>query len=278
MPELPEVLTIKKDLHKEILGKTIVKVDLIQKYPLTQPFNKIESTLNNQKVVKISNIAKLITIKLTNQNYLAIHLNMSGRLLYNVTDPYIKITLHFNTGDKLHFSSVRMFETFKIMTTQEREKYKKQYGPSIISKKITPTDFEQIMKKNNTYIKNNLLNQRLVSGIGNIYATDALYLSKINPKTKSHKITKAKYTELFNNLQMLIKESIKHRGSTIDRYTDIYKKPGSHQNYFRIYGKKNQNCLNCGQKIVFEALQGRGNYYCSICQPIDKKEQKSLFA
>lgn len=277
MPELPEIITIKKDLNKEILGKIITNLEFVAPYPLKQTTEYIVSNLVNQKIIKISNVAKLLTIHLQNTNLLAIHLNMSGRLLYNTTDPYIKIKLHLNTKDKLHFSSVRMFETFKIMTPLELDKYKKQYGKTIISKNLGADEFIEKMKKKNTYIKNNLLDQKLISGIGNIYANDALYLSKIHPETKTNTISRKDYITLFNNLQMLINESILHRGSTIDRYTDIYGQPGSHQKYFRVYGKKNTACSECGTKISFKALQGRGTYYCSRCQPIDKNTQKTLF-
>lgn len=277
MPELPEILTIKKDLKKEILGKIVAHVEFVAPYPLKQTPQFILKNLKNQRITKISNVAKLLTIHLQNTNLLAIHLNMSGRLLYNTTDPYIKIKLHLNNKDTLHFSSVRMFETFKIMTPLELGVYKKQYGKTIISKKLGVNEFIEKMKKKNTYIKNNLLDQKLISGIGNIYANDALYLSKINPETKTNNISPKEYIILFNNLQLLINESILHRGSTIDRYTDIYGKPGSHQNYFRVYGKKNTPCSVCGTKITFKALQGRGTYYCTKCQPIDKNVQKTLF-
>lgn len=277
MPELPEVLTIKKDLEKEILNKVIKDIEMVSNY-LTKPvFPDLKKMVMGAKVLKVSNVAKLLTIHLSNENILAIHLNMSGRLLYNNTDPYVKIKTKFSTGDYLNFSSVRKFETFRIMDIETLKKYKKQYGKIIIDEDLTLEEFTNNMKKKNTYIKNNLLDQKLVSGIGNIYATDALYLSKIHHKIKTGSITDLEYKKLFDNLKMLILEGIEHRGSTIDRYTDIYGKPGSHQNYFRVYGKKNSNCIECGTPLTFEKMNGRGTYYCKNCQNPNKILKNTLF-
>ena len=277
MPELPEVLTIKKDLEKEILNKVIIEVEMISNYPTKPQFSELKPFLLNKKVVQVSNVAKLLTVHLEDENILAIHLNMSGRLLYNTTDPFVKIKITFSSNDILNFSSVRMFETFRIMQPADLEKYKKQYGKIIIDPNLSLSEFISQMKKKNTYIKNNLLDQKPISGIGNIYATDALFLSKINPKEKSHKITDSEYKSLFENLKLLINEGILHRGSTIDRYTDLYGKPGTHQKHFRIYGKKSSPCTVCGNSVTFEKMNGRGTYYCENCQKPNKTQHNSLF-
>jgi len=217
-------------------------------------------------VKDVSNVAKLITIKLSSEKYIATHLNMTGRLLYNTEDPYIKIRLDFDSGDYLNYSSVRMFGYFEVWDKEKLEKYKGGYAKTAIDKDLTLEDFIQGLKKRNSLIKQNLLDQKLVSGIGNIYANDALYMSKINPKRKTHTISNSEYKSLFENVQKIINEGIEHRGSTIDRYADLYGKPGSHQNYFRIYGKKNHKCKDCGTQITFEKVQGRGTFYCPTCQ------------
>jgi len=269
VPELPEVITIKTDLHKEIVGKTIVDMQQVNYYPLKTPFDEIKSKLLQKQVLDVSNIAKLLLVELTENTFLAIHLNMSGRLLFNKQDNFVKIKIYFNDGSKLNFSSVRMFETFDIWGPKKVENYKKNHGKTALDPTLTLQEFTNAMKKKNTYIKNVLLDQKLISGIGNIYACDALFLSKINPKTKISDISDKKYKELFKNVNLLLNESIKHRGSTIDRYADLYGNPGSHQNHFRVYGKKKgEPCMVCGTPIKFEKIQGRGTYYCSNCQSL----------
>lgn len=279
MPELPEVITIKTDLHKEIVGKTITDMEQVSYYPLKTPFDEIKSKLLQKQVLDVFNIAKLLVIKLTENTFLAIHLNMSGRLLFNKKDDFVKIKIYFNDESRLNFSSIRMWETFDIWEPKKVEGYKKKHGKTALDPTLTLQEFTNAMKKKNTFIKNVLLDQKLVSGIGNIYACDALFLSKINPKTKTSDISDKKYTELFKNIKLILNEGIKHRGSTIDRYADLYGNPGSQQNYFRVYGKrKGEPCMVCKTPITFEKIQGRGTYYCPNCQTLQKGLKQAFLA
>ncbi|PIR43324.1 hypothetical protein COV24_03300 [candidate division WWE3 bacterium CG10_big_fil_rev_8_21_14_0_10_32_10] len=265
MPELPEVLTITEDLKKEITNKRINNVGFVGGYvPKNADFFKKYAV--NSTITHVSNIAKLITIKLSSNYYIATHLNMSGRLLWNKDDGYTKVIMHFDDGNKLHYSSVRMFGYFEVWSIEKLEEYKKRYGKVALDPTLTLKEFIMGLKRSNTFIKNNLLNQKFISGIGNIYANDALYMSKIHPKRKSHSITGSEYKKLFENVKIILNEGILHRGSTIDRYADLYGNPGSHQNHFRVYGKRNQKCSICGSPLVFEKIQGRGTYYCPSCQ------------
>jgi formamidopyrimidine-DNA glycosylase len=279
MPELPEVLTIKKDLHKEIVGKEVIKVVPNAGYVLTPSKEHFKNYVVGAKVIDVTNVAKLIVIKLSSDFYIATHLNMTGRLLYNAKDPYVKITLHFSDGSKLNYSSVRMFGYFEVWNDEKLSEYSKKYGKEALDKSLTVEEFEEKMKKRNTYIKTNLLDQKLVSGIGNIYANDALYLSKIHPKTKSYDLSAPDYQVLLGNVRLLLNEGLEHRGSSIDRYTDLYGKPGTHQNHFRVYGKrKGEPCKNCKTPITFEKIQERGTFYCPTCQVEGiSPSQKTLF-
>lgn len=277
MPELPEVITIRNDLEKEIKNKTIVEILSFENYR-PEAVNLIKKNAVGKKIVGVSNIAKLILLHLDNGEYLATHLNMSGRLLYNTSDPYVKLALKFNTNDILHYSSIRMFGYFEHWLPVKVEEYSKRYGKVALDPTLALSDFISNLKRSNTYIKNNLLNQKFVSGIGNIYANDALHMSSIHPKRRTHSISDIEYKALFDNVKKILNEGIEHRGSTIDRYSDLYGKPGSHQNHFRIYGKRGQKCSNCGGSVTFEAIQGRGTFYCENCQPIEpKSNQPSLF-
>ena len=113
-----------------------------------------------------------------------------------------------------------------------------------------------------------MLDQAVVSGLGNIYATDALFLSKINPKTPSSAFSLTMAETLLKNARAILLEGIAHRGSTLDdkMYVDVFGKAGTHQKYFRIYGKA--NCPNCKSKAEYVKINGRGTYYCPICQPL----------
>lgn len=271
MPELPEVLTIKKDLKKEILGKKVVSVKKEKNYKPAHSTDLFSKYVVGHLVEDVDNIAKLLLIKLSSGKYIASHLNMSGILLYNTTDPYIKMSLEFDTGDMLYYSSVRMFGYFEVWDNIKLNEYKKRYGKTALDQDLSIEEFTKIIGSKNKPIKTVLLDQKLVSGIGNIYANDALFMSGINPYKKANLLGKEKLEELFYNIREILNEGIKNRGSSIDRYRDLYGKMGNQQNFFRIYGKREKNCNSCGNKIKFEKMQGRGTFYCDQCQPLDDR-------
>jgi len=269
MPELPEVLTITRDLDKEVRGKKVVGISTKQRYALNPSKSHFAKFVAGSSVSEVSNIAKLITIKMSSGYYIATHLNMSGRLLYNNEDPYIKISIRFDTGDILHYSSVRMFGYFEVWDTGQIGEYRNRYGKTALDETLTTEEFIAQLKRKNTHIKDALLDQKLISGIGNIYANDALYLSGIHPQTKPNKLSDVQIARLFENIKKLLMEGLKHRGSTIDRYCDIYGNPGSHQNHFKIYQK--EHCAKCDKEVEFFKLSGRGTYFCPTCQPHDNQ-------
>lgn len=267
MPELPEVITIRNDLRKEVLGKKITDIEAVGGYELNPEFKK----LIGQTVEEVTNVAKLLLLRLSSGDYLAVHLNISGVLLWNTTDAWVRATIEFEKKGKLHYSDTRMFGTFQIWSQIQLNEYKMYSGKTMIESDISREEFAEILRKRKKPIKLVLLDRKIIGGIGNIYANDALYMSKIHPMRKASELSNEEFHRLFDNLQTILNEGVAHRGSTIDRYRDLYGKPGSHQNYFRIYGKKGQNCPNCGGKIVYEKIQGRPTYYCPNCQPLDTR-------
>lgn len=276
MPELPEVITIRNDLRKEVLGKKITAIKTYSGYKLQPSKGAFEKHVLLSSISNISNIAKLLLIELSSGQFLAIHLNMTGLLLYNTKDPYIKVAFHFDTGDILHYSSIRMFGYCEVWDKTKVGLYRLNYGKSAIESDLSLEEFVQKISKTSTTIKTALLNQKLISGIGNIYANDALFMAGIHPKKRASDIPADKLKLLFEKVKEILAEGVKHRGSTIDRYRDLYGKMGSQQNYFRIYGKKDKLCMQCKvSTVVSEKIQGRGTYYCEVCQPLSN--QAGLF-
>lgn len=261
MPELPEVITVTLDLKKEINGMTLHDINITSSYRKLQITN--ESI--NQKVTNVFNIGKQIIIEFENDSYISVHLGMTGQLLLNKTDKYEKAALYFSNNKKIYFSDIRKFGHLKNISQEALNKYKSSLGANILE----TFDEQKLIKrlqKRNIPIKNALLDQKLVSGAGNIYATDSLFLSKINPNKLASEIKEEQYKTLFKNLQLLLNEGIKHRGSSMNRYLDLYGEKGSHQEHFRVYKKRNQLCPECKSPLTFEKLNGRGSYYCPTCQ------------
>ena len=275
MPELPEVLTIKNDLQKEVVGREIVKVKIFDGYRIEPSTESFVNKVINQKITEVDAFAKLLLIKLSSGDFISTHLRMSGLVLFNNRDPYVKISLTLDNGDELNYSSVRMFGFFEAWAPEKVKQYIGKYGKSALDEGLEADEFKTIMSKRKAPIKNALLNQNLISGVGNIYANDALYLSGIHPKRKSYQLSDDELMSLFLNIRRVLNEGIKNRGSSIDRFRDIYGKPGSHQDNFHVYGSEGTGCTQCdSDTIVFEKMSGRGTFYCPTCQ---KPEQPSLF-
>lgn len=273
MPELPEVHTIASDLKKHVEGYLINKVEIsngCRVYPDNEKYSK---QLLKSQIVKIGRVGKNIVLKLSNERFLTFHLAMTGKiLLQDVKSPKVphqKIELHLTKGNKavlLRFCDVRMFGKTQILNSVEMRKLKEKYGPDMVLEAITTELFISRLKSKNTVVKSALLEQSIVSGLGNIYATDALWMAKIHPETKTKDLNLEQAKTLLGSAREILLEGIKHRGSTLpdEAYVDIFGIPGNHQRYFRIYGKA--NCPECKTKIEYKKINGRGTYFCPNCQ------------
>ena len=269
MPEFPEVHTITNDLKKYITGFKINKIILNPKYTLPN--------LKNKTIKNVKQVAKNIVLELDSEQFLVLHLAMTGRILLrkdrNINDKWVKITLEISKNNKtyyLKFSDMREFGKVQLLDKKQFKELTQKYGPTPLDDSLTSKEFLRIIRSKNTNIKNILLDQRLISGIGNIYATDALFLAKIDPKTKTKNINLEMTEKLLKNLRLILEEAIKNRGSTLPdgMYVDIFGKPGLYQKWFKIYMK--HKCPECGGKVEYFKLNGRGTYWCPHCQPTHK--------
>lgn len=267
MPELPEIIIIRDDLKKVLPGKKIVDVAAKKGYPLEPSNAHFDDFVVNRTIIDVINIAKLLVIRLSSGHYICAHLRMTGNILYNTKDKYTKITLLLDDGSELYYSTVRKLGYFEIWDQEKLDTYAQKIGKTLLESDLEPQEFISLLQRKKTYIRNALLDQSLISGIGNIYANDALYLSKIHPRSKPGDISKEQLEKLFFNLQSLMLEGIKNRGISMDRYKDVYGILGTQQDHFIVYGKEGNICTHChSSEIKFEKIQGRGAYFCPECQ------------
>lgn len=273
MPELPEVHTIASDLKKNVVGYRIDKVEIENGYKVNPNAKYYSQLLIGASISKVGRIGKNIVIKLSNGTFLTFHLAMTGRLLLKTTksskDPHQKVELSLSNKEKeinLRFCDMRMFGKTSVLDQEGIQKLKHKYGPDFVLEELTAEIFISRLQTKKTTVKNALLEQSIVTGLGNIYATDALWLAKIHPEAKTQELTLERAKQLLQSAKEILVEGIKHRGSTLpdEAYVDIFGKPGSHQNHFRIYGKS--YCPACKSKVHYKKLNGRGTYFCPVCQ------------
>ena len=285
MPELPEVEIIKQSLKKTIKFDKILKVKVHNKNLRFKLNKNFENTLKNKKITNISRYAKYLIIELNNREYLIFHFGMSGTLHLKKNSNIKRTNLSFYNSQNLpkkHNHVELIFKDFKIIYNDPRRfgyitliKSKSELGSFFSKMGLEPLDSKfnilYLKKKlfnRNKNIKNILLDQKIISGIGNIYASEILFHSRLNPLKKGKKIK-------INELKLLVKFSkrvlhnaISKGGSSIRDFKNTDGSSGLFQNEFKVYNKENFICPNykCKFKIIKINISNRSSFYCLNCQ------------
>jgi len=271
MPELPEVETIKRDLEKDVLGKTIVKVIVnrpgIIKQPSLHEFKKI---LTGARFTRILRRGKFLVLEIETGKkkvfFLAAHLRMTGQFVYGSKDPKNRVCLRFEDNSFLNYNDKRTLGELRIIADWRNLNIVKNMGPEPLDRRFRPGMFRQMLLQRSAKIKPLLLDQSFVAGIGNIYATEALFMSGIHPSRAANKLRDYEIRTLFKNIQKVLKLAIQCRGSSFSDYRDGHGREGGFTQHFFVYGRKKELCLQCRTPIKRMTLGGRGTYYCGKCQ------------
>jgi formamidopyrimidine-DNA glycosylase len=278
MPELPEVETIRRFLAKDLLGKVIKKITVLEK----KQFIGKPDTVIGKKIQDLYRNGKILSLKLDNNLFLNIHLKLTGQLLYshNYQQPRFFHKIPFAIGDKmpnrttriivyfadqsaLYFNDLRKFGWIKVSSLPEKPK-----GIDVISKNFTLKQFQQIIASTKKPIKSLLMDQEKIAGLGNIYANDALFEAKIHPMIKSNSLNKDQINHLYKAVCDVIDKGLKYNGSSDEAYILPDASEGRYQNHFQVYGREGLPCLNCQTPIKRVKHGGRSYFYCPKCQKI----------
>jgi len=286
MPELPEVEVIRQSLSKKIKQKKVKKVivrnrNLRFKLPLN-----FEKFLENQKISKFARFSKYLILSLKNGSYCLIHLGMSGtiHIIYRDKKNYLTNTSFYNspTLPKKHNHIEIIFDKFKLVYNDPRrfgffqlfesysllKKKLSQLGPEPFDKKFNFKYISIYFKRKKKNIKNFLLDQKFVSGIGNIYASEILFLCKINPFKKANKMNSNQCKKIVKNSRIILLEAINYGGSSIRDFKNTFGKKGNFQTNFRVYQREGLNCkrLKCKGIIKKKIISKRSTFFCNYCQ------------
>lgn len=270
MPELVEVETTRRDLSKIIEGKVINKVSVfLDKIVYNDKENFIKKIENNT-VHEVKRRGKWLLFLLDNY-YLVIHFRMEGRFylkkLNDKKDKHDYIIFDFDSFS-LHYNDPRLFGKMQIVKKEQIDEFfkEKKLGLEYDDINLNSNYLKEKLKKKNTSIKKVLLSQEIITGIGNIYADEILFLSKINPKSKASKLSIRKLNDIILNTKKVFEEALYYKGT----YPNIDGKRGEYEKYLKVYSRKNKPCYVCKNIIVREEIQKRGTYYCNKCQKMYK--------
>ena len=286
MPELPEIEIVKRSLFKKINGAKIVNVKIHNKNLRYKITHALPKKLINETILKISRRSKYLIFHFKNKLLLA-HLGMSGKFLiirskdkkmfktsfYYDLDILAKHNhIHFilNNGLELIYNDVRRFGFFKLFENIKLKEitYLKKLGPEPFSVLFCIKYVQKFIKNRKKNIKNLLMDQTFVSGLGNIYVNEALFLSKIHPLRQCSNLERKSIKNLIYNIRKVLKIAIHQGGSSIRDFKNVYGKSGNFQQFFNVYGQENKNCsrISCKGKIKKISISNRSSFYCNVCQ------------
>ena len=265
MPELPEVETIKRELERAVLGKKISGVYVHNPAVIRQPQPaKFKKGLTGSKIQAIKRQAKVLIFELSNGKSLVIHLKMTGQLVYPGSGKKARVIFHFSDGSSMDFNDQRLFAELRLLDDWRNLKFIKGLGPEPFA--LTPGEFNKMLLAKKAKIKPLLMDQAFISGIGNLYAAEALFRARIHPQRSASSLTEKEKEKLFKEIKDTLEEAIKCQGSSVDQYVQLNGEPGGYVKYHKVYDRAGKPCLVCKTPIKRIALSGRGTYFCPKCQ------------
>lgn len=277
MPELPEVETIKRGLAKFILKKKITKIEVLNEKSFLG--EKTTGTVEN-----LRRFGKALVLDLDNGKSLMIHLRMTGQLIYDGKERYAaghpsdnftaalpnkqtRVILRFENGT-LYFNDQRKFGFIKVLPTSEVENdsFIKKLAPEPWA--MSPDElYEKLQRHKNSLIKPTILDQTIICGLGNIYADESLFMSKIHPERRAGTVTKAETEKLLKSAREVMEKSIASGGSTMATYVKADGTKGDYlEKFAQVFHREGKPCPRCGTKIEKIRVGGRGTHFCPNCQ------------
>ena len=288
MPELPEVEVVKRSLTNKIQN-LIIKEVKINDHRLRYPINKNQiRKIVGLKLKKIKRRSKFLLFFFNKDVTMLVHLGMTGKFFFiNKKDTKFKTSFYydinnekdkkhdrviffFNKNQKLIYNDVRKFGFIKFFNNKNINNniHLNNLGPEPLGQEFNYTYFKKYITGRNRAIKDIIMDQKFVSGIGNIYANEILFLSKVKPTRKVETLKDCELKKIIKFTKSVLKSSIKLGGSSIKDFSSSNGKKGSFQQHFKVYGKKDELCSNknCKNKIIRSTISNRSTFFCSKCQ------------
>ncbi len=275
MPELPEVETIVRQLRGLIVGQEIIKIQIRrpdqwkQNHPQT-----VARQLKGRQIVAIKRRAKFIVIEFENECQLLIHLRMTGKLIWFAGNPEIdkqtRTILFFKSGGSLAFNDTRALGRLTFFACARRDSWQQNLGLEPLGDLWTLENLTVLIKKSKLDIKSFLLDQKKIAGIGNIYASEILFRSKIKPQRRTDSLSPAEIEQLYLNIPEVLQLAIANMGTSLgdgkQNFRSVYSIEGEFQKLIKVYDRKDLPCFDCGAPIQRIRQKQRSSYFCDVCQ------------
>ena len=269
MPELPEVETIRSELAPRLTGRALVRVEILDPR-LTRPIDLFEvaEELEGDRVVAVERRGKYLVLRLESGLALLVHLRMTGGFAFEPAS-HERAILELDDGTRLAYRDIRRFGTWLVLEDAELDPYLAgKNGPEPLGPRFTADWLAARLATRRAAVKSVLLDQRVVAGLGNIYADEALWRARVNPLLPAERLTRDEAGRVHRAIRAALRTGIERQGSTLRDYARPDGSAGSMQEEFRVYGRDGLPCPRCGTPIAKTRVAGRGTWYCPRCQPL----------
>jgi formamidopyrimidine-DNA glycosylase len=286
VPELPEVETIKEDLRELVVGSKVESAEVLDPALVEQPSpGEFVRRLEGVQITGARRRAKHLIVELDSGDSLVFQLKIGGQLLLvpPVEEPQtsLMLVLHLDAGRRLFLRDQTGFSRARLLDAGELKERLTSLGPEPLEEGFDVEYLRETLRGRRAQIKPLILDQKVVSGVGNIYADEILFDARLHPRRKADTLSDEEWRALHAAIRENLAAGIEHRGTTVRLYRDVLNRPGEHQNYLRIFEKHGEPCPEgCGGEVVRERVGGRPTHYCSGCQRLSGggEEQRLTFA
>jgi formamidopyrimidine-DNA glycosylase len=274
MPELPEVETIKGDLCGLVVGSRIGRAEVLDPSLVEQPSTEeFVRRLGGAAITGARRRAKHLIVELDGAEALVFQLKIGGQLLLvpPVDEPRtaLMLVLHLDEDRRLFLRDETGFTRARLLDAAELEERLSPLGPEPLDDGFEAEYLARTLGSRRAQIKPLLLDQKVIAGIGNIYADEILYDARLHPRRKADTISEDEWGELYAAIRSNLAAGVEHRGTTVRLFRDVSNRPGEHQNYLRVFEKHGQPCPGCEGEVVREKVSGRPTHFCPGCQRED---------
>jgi formamidopyrimidine-DNA glycosylase len=274
VPELPEVETVRRRLEPVVLGRRLERVEILDPR-LTRPVDPIEvaAELEAERIAALDRRGKYLVVRFESGRALLIHLRMTGTLLHVSGgvlpdhDPHLRAVVSLDDGSDVVYRDVRRFGTWLLVEPGEAEPYlQARLGKEPLAPTFTSKRLGEAFEGRRAPVKAAILDQRRLAGVGNIYADEALWRARIDPRRPAGELRADELRALHRGIRAALKAGIARQGASVRNYRTPDGDAGSMQHEFNVYGREGEPCERCGHPIEKIRAAGRGTWYCPGCQ------------
>lgn len=279
MPELPEVQTVIDTLRPLVLHKTIEAIEIVYEPIVENDLDEFLDRVTQRRVVALSRKGKFIIIHL-DQGYLIIHLRMEGKFFVTevdhpwVTDKHTHARFYLDNGFVWTFHDVRKFGRIGYVEELKDHKGLNRLGYDVFDEDLNANYLFERAKNRSVEIKNFLLDQQVMAGVGNIYANEILFDAQVSPFQPSNTLKKVEFEKILESTRQILSLALQQGGTSIRSYTSSLGVTGLFQQSLQVHAKESQACERCGQLIERQKQAGRSSFYCPVCQPLRQRKAR----